>query len=675
VIGLSKLFKSVGVKLCIIFVVSILFFVIIMGGASYQISRTVMQQKVSEFSLQTVIQADEKLDLLYNTYDKFTMQLSVDREFVDSLAATLELNKESEDYLVNYNKLDKLVQKYMYATEGIQGIELFTPKGDVIQITSSLIPNKNYADQPWYNRIVKAEGKPVWLDEKLSENRITMPIISLGRNLYRTGSADVFCVILVDIDLNMVKNQLESIQMGKQGNIQVINNSNKVIYSKRAEESGKLAVQALPAEQLKEHNGSYQSSDGKQQIVFSKSKGTGWYTVGIMPVQEILKDTKKLYNLTVIVALCALLLAVAIGLAVARYIGKPLIHLRNLMHEGANGNLNIRTKHKSQDEIGQLGSSFDLMMKQITELVVKTNYSAKEVKETASALSTASNKTAASAQEISIATEEISGGAGELAKEAERGNDLTQNFGNHIHSVIQANLEMGKVSADVKSSSELGTKYMAGLIVKTNETEIMTRSMVVKVDQLRDSTSSIRKILEILDNITKQTNILSLNAAIEAARAGGAGKGFMVVANEIRKLADQSRQSIEVVGQFTVKIQHEIEDTVSVLSTAYPLFQEQIHAVKEADSIFKQVTHHMEGFFNQLSSVSHIVGDLEQSQLVLSEAMTNVSAVSEQSLAASDQVASLTTDQLSISQGLVSLSDKLERLADELHDSLSKFSI
>jgi methyl-accepting chemotaxis protein len=234
---------------------------------------------------------------------------------------------------------------------------------------------------------------------------------------------------------------------------------------------------------------------------------------------------------------------------------------------------------------------------------------------------------------------------------------------------------MSKVSADVKSSSELGTSYMAELIVKTNATEEMTRSMVEKVDQLKNSTSSIRKILEILDNITKQTNVLSLNASIEAARAGAAGKGFMVVANEIRKLADQSRQSIGIVGQITETIQHEIDDTVVVLTTAYPLFQEQMQSVKEADTIFKEVTHHMEGFFKQLNSVNQIIGDLEQSQHVLSDAMTNVSSVSEQSLATSEEVSALTADQLHVSKSLVNLSDKLERLSNELHSSLSKFSV
>src|SRR5438477_212770 len=109
-----------------------------------------------------------------------------------------------------------------------------------------------------------------------------MPIVSLGRNLYHSGSTDIFCVILIDIDLNMVKSQLKHVQMGNQGSVQVINSGNKVIYSNQAAEQGKLAVQALPADQLKADSGSFQSTDGKQQIVFSKSKTTGWYTIGVM---------------------------------------------------------------------------------------------------------------------------------------------------------------------------------------------------------------------------------------------------------------------------------------------------------------------------------------------------------------------------------------------------------
>ena len=149
----------------------------------------------------------------------------------------------------------------------------------------------------------------------------------------------------------------------------------------------------------------------------------------------------------------------------------------------------------------------------------------------------------------------------------------------------------------------------------------------------------------------------------------------MVVADEIRKLADQSRQSIDIVGQFTDTIQVEIDETVKVLSEAYPLFQEQITSVKEADLIFKNVQNNMGGFIHQLDSVTESIQQLEHSQNTLSQAMSSVSAVSQQSSATSEEVASLSTEQLSVSQGLVDLAEKLELLSKDLKKSLSNFTV
>jgi methyl-accepting chemotaxis protein len=179
----------------------------------------------------------------------------------------------------------------------------------------------------------------------------------------------------------------------------------------------------------------------------------------------------------------------------------------------------------------------------------------------------------------------------------------------------------------------------------------------------------------VLQNITKQTNILSLNATIEAARAGAAGKGFMVIADEIRQLADQSRQSIEMVGQITERIMSEMNETVTALSEAYPLFQHQMTAVKETNDIFVSVQGQMGEYIQRLDSVTLSIEGLNQSQSILSEAMSNVSAVAEESSATSEEVASLSNEQQSIGNQLVQLSGKLENVSTELKAALSRFTV
>ncbi|MNZ73064.1 Methyl-accepting chemotaxis protein McpC [compost metagenome] len=398
--------------------------------------------------------------------------------------------------------------------------------------------------------------------------------------------------------------------------------------------------------------------------------------MGAVPVNELVKDAKAIQSLTWITVFIAALIAIAIGVVVIQTIAQPLVKLRNLMNEGASGNLTVRSEMKKRsDEIGELSNSFNQMMGQIKALAVQTTRSADDVLLTATELTEASRKTAISAREIAVATEEIAGGATSLAVEAERGTDLTGNIDAQMKKVIAANQQMVASANEVEKASLQGTEYMGVLIQKTGMTEEMTRSMVEKVDALKESTGSIVKILDVLNNVTKQTNILSLNATIEAARAGAAGKGFMVVADEIRKLADQSRQSIDVVGQITEKIRSEIDETVLVLSDAYPLFQEQIGSVKEANQIFLSVQGQMGQFVERLDLVTDSISQLDQSQSVLAEAMTNVSAVAEESSATSEEVASLSSEQLSISDGMVQLSEKLDEVSRELKNSLSQFKI
>ncbi|WP_282936415.1 methyl-accepting chemotaxis protein [Paenibacillus sp. RC67] len=669
--------KSVGTKLFLIFLVSILFFVLVVGFTSFNISSGVLQKKVVDASEQTIIQAGQKMDLLYGIYEDLSMQVLLDDDMKKLLQEVENVNRSSYDFLQLRQKIGDKLNVYTYSNKTIKAIHLLRANGEPLSSSGSSINKESVAQEEWYKRIIENNGKATWLEAKAkgyteSTNGSTF---ALGRVLKNTSTNTPQAILLMEVSVDAIDKELGDIKMGDDGQTMILTQDMNVIFSKDRSQIGEKSNLEVAKDSLTEESHNTMTAKKDMQVVYYKSAKTNWYLVGAMPVAELVKDAKAIFNLTWIMAGVAALIAIGIGIFVARMIGRPVVTLRNLMKEGEEGNLTVRMNVNSQDEIGQLGHSFNQMMEKITQLVKQTNLSAQEVLATAAELSDASKKTAISAKEIAVATEEIAGGASSLAVESERGNELTHNISMQMKSVIDSNLVMGTAASSVQQSSEQGIQYMSELIGKTNETETMTRDMVEKVDNLKESTRSIRKILDVLNNLTKQTNILSLNATIEAARAGAAGKGFMVVADEIRKLADQSRQSIAIVGQVTETIQKEIDETVNALSNAYPMFQQQIVSVKEADSIFKEVHSHMNGLITQLSDVTESIDNLNASQVVLSDAMSNVSAVAEESSATSQEVASLSSEQLSISSGLVRLSDKLEQLSNSLQESLSKFEV
>lgn len=665
--------KSVGMKLFLMFFASILFFVIIVGALSYSVSKDVIKNKMADSTLQTVTQAGQKLDFLYQTFEDVTLQVMYNNDVQKLLETLSKIDPLSYDAADPSHQLTEKLNFVAFSNKAIKTLRIYRPDGKLIVATGSTgyESEASVSDTDWFKQIVEAGGKAAWLDSKSKGySNDSGSTFGIGRIISNATSN----LLIVEFSTDILNNELDRITLGENSSVVITNSSNKNLatFDKTALEQ--TATIQLTKEQFEKNQDSFTTKDD-HLVAYYRSPISGWNLIGDVPVSSMVKDAKRIFNYTLIVALFAAIAAVLIGLFVVRMIGKPLVNLRNLMQQGEKGKLTVRANYTTKDEIGQLGNSFDSMMEQITTLVQQTSTSAQQVYETATELSNSSKTTAIAAREIAIATEEISGGAAGLATESERGNELTHHIGMQMKNVIEANLEMGTAATDVQSSSELGTKYMAELIDKTKLTETMIRSMVDKVANLKDSTRSIRQILDVLNNMTKQTNILSLNATIEAARAGAAGKGFMVVADEIRKLADQSKQSIHVVGQITEKIQVEINETVKVLSTATPIFKQQIQAVNEADTIFKQVTNHMGGFVVRLSTVSDSISTLEQSQEVLSDAMMNVSAVAEESLATSQEVASLSTEQLNISNGLVRLSEQLDQLSKSLNETLSKFEV
>lgn len=672
---ISNPIRSVGMKLFLSFFLTIVILVLAVGLISYSTASTIIQDKVSTSSQDAISQAGGKLDILLEQYEQKSLDFLVDPQLVGYMRTMMDASVDDVERFDAQRSLQQIVNNTAIADNNVKSIHLALVNGTILTSSSIATADMNVMETVWYEQAMEKNGQAVWFSTVpggLFDTTNDTHSFGVARKVSDLSTGHAFGVVLVELHYSVLERALSDLVNEDIGNhIAIIDDSGHYVFN---DVSDLLATKS--ALELGEDAATGLDQNGVESlIVLSSIPATGWHLIGTYPVESLVADARTILWTTFWSTLAAGVLAVLLSLIMVRMISKPLGTLRRLMKEGEQGNLLVRTNFKNRDEFGELGISFNQMMEKITQLVKQTNDSAQSVLDNANELLEASKKTALSAKEISVATEEIANGATTLATEAEKGSDLTTHIGQQMKGAVDANLQMGASAQEVRAVSEQGITYMNELTTKTAQTEEKTRLMVEKVDRLKESTSSIRKILEVLNAVTKQTNILSLNATIEAARAGAAGKGFMVVADEIRKLADQSRQSIDVVAQITDTIQTEIDETVSVLTEAYPLFQEQITSVKETDKIFQDVQQKMVMFISQLDEVTESIQQLEQSQNTLAEAITNVSAVSQQSSATSEEVASLSSEQLDVSQGLVSLAEGLEKVSNDLKETLSKFNV
>ncbi|MEO2206464.1 methyl-accepting chemotaxis protein [Paenibacillus pabuli] len=672
--------KSVGVKLFLIFFAGIMIFVISLGLLSYSKAKNTIEENASRANQETIDQTKEKMDIILERFVDTSTQIFFDPEMQSLLQNMSNADLTAYDTFINSSSINKQLSNVAFTNKSMEAIYL-VPTDETkstMGTGSSSSSMGNIRSEAWYDELVQSGGYR-WLPTEVKEDG-SAPTFRIARSMKNLQGTNQSYVLVIELKLEVLEEQLKSLNLGDGAVIQLIAPDKKVVASTIPDRTGKeteLAFYGELTEQTGSTNAEY-AVDGESTdmlVVYSTMETSDWKLIGMVPTSMLVKDAKGILTLTLWMALVDAAIAVLIGVWMVRMIARPLGRLKDLMQEGAKGNLKVRTPFTSKDEIGQLSAAFNLMMEQITKLVEQTNRSAQEVLDTASELSNASKKTAISASEIAVATEEIAGGASSLATEAERGNELTDNISRQMQSVVAANEEMGQSARHVEQSSETGTKHLNQLMTKTQKTEEMIGALVNKVDSLKESTSSVLKVLDVLQNITKQTNILSLNATIEAARAGAAGRGFMVVAGEVRQLAEQSRQSIDMVGDITDKIMHEMNETVDALSNVNPLFREQMDAVKDTNVIFASVQQQMGAFVEKLDMVTDSIGDLNKSQVTLSEAMSNVSAVAEESSATSEEVASLSSEQQNISNQLVNLSDKLENVSTELKNTLSRFTV
>lgn len=675
--------RSVGTKLFIILFCSIVLLSTVLGLTSYFSAKDIITDEVAAASSQSVVQAADKLDFILAEYEALSRQfaldstLKADLEKVNGGALTIVEKVATEDRIRRKLDLEKgsdarmhgirLVAKSMEETESYKSAGI-----------SGLRSDEGVAER--LKQVADAKGEPVWFPvrEKGFFDAYTEPTMTMGRLLRNLQDPKAEYYMLIEIKGKALTEMLSNLKIGITGDIRILSTDGNIVYGSDQTKLGQPSYIKVSKEQNESKINSFTTADESgtsQLVVYQPLTTANWILMGYAPVSDFTASANKLLYITLSVVLAAALVALLIGYFLVLLVGRPLGKLATLMEDGARGNLQGRIDFKSKDEIGRLGQSFNKMMEQISLLASQSGKSADEVLNTSEHLVKASATTSLHAREVASATSEIAVGASSLAVEAEKSHHNVEIIGNKMNEVTEMNTVMDSSAEKVILVSAQGTELMKLLVEQSESTVEMMNRIQDNSTKLRESTHLIRSILSPMIAVNKQTNILALNATIEAVRAGAAGRGFVVIADEIRQLANQSNESIQSVSKITEEIGQEIENTVKVIHEAAPKFREQISSVRESSTIFVSVKEEMEYFMGHIKESSASIQELIELQRQLGESMGNVSSIVQQTTASTEEVASMSSQQFTVSEELVSLSEKLEGLAADLKNSLVSFHV
>ncbi|WP_424765601.1 methyl-accepting chemotaxis protein [Paenibacillus sp. sgz302251] len=360
-------------------------------------------------------------------------------------------------------------------------------------------------------------------------------------------------------------------------------------------------------------------------------------SLNITTAQHGFEQSNAMYEgsrtMTITIIIVSLLFSIAFGYFMSQIIARPLNRLVGLLGKVAAGDLRETSDINTRDEIGQLATS-------INNMVIS-------LRSTVGAIFVSAESVAAASQQISSSTEEIARGSNSQASDAQTMNELFSELSIAISSVAQS----AEQAADL-SNTTMDIAMEGGKVVRSS-----IEGMVVvneQMSRLEEDSNKIGEIIEVIDDIAEQTNLLALNAAIEAARAGEQGRGFAVVADEVRKLAERSSEATKQITSIIKGMQQNTQHSVRAVGEGVAFSKKTGEAF---DSIITMV--------NQSAlKVTEIAAASEEQAAQSAEVLISIesiSAATQQSAASSEETAATALS--------------LAELAQDLNSSVSIFNI
>jgi len=276
---------------------------------------------------------------------------------------------------------------------------------------------------------------------------------------------------------------------------------------------------------------------------------------------------------------------------------------------------------------------------------------------------------------VGEAITEFSKGAQEQARDAQIVAEQMQTLSGEIMISTDRSVTIKELSGEINTQNEQSVEMVENLAQKFEVTMTSTNALNENVQTLSDLSARITDITNTIQSIAEQTNLLALNAAIEAARAGEAGRGFAVVADEIRQLAEQTTKSTTEIEAIIESILSEIRVTENNMSNSKEAVEISSEVVVKVQEAFDQINTSMHQNFSELDVLTKSLSDVDESKRKTMDSVEGISAVTEENAASSEEIAATMDSQNQMMHDLNKQAEEVQRISKSLAGVIDRFQV
>lgn len=670
-------FRKISFRLTLCFLIPVCL-LILLGVTSYKKAETAITQNYEISSLQTMATMNRYLALVVDTVQSNYKSYNVEEDLTayfkglyNNDAITRGTIKYA--YTTTFNgsvTKDALISNVYFVSDSVESLVTTQSTAEKLYSTYAATAQGALADADHFNYYLF--GNRCEADEALGTDSSKYSL----RLVRRLTNAKA--MMIVDIDYKILADTLSTLDCGEGSYVGLVTCDGTEFYTGDDNTFSitdtDFYLQALASEN---NDGmEYISLNGEEYLfLYSKLDGRNATIVSLIPQTTISAQTNDIRTLTIAITVVASILAGLLGTLIANSFAHTIKGILKKLNQVAAGDLTVEVKTRRKDEFRVLCNGINSMIDHMKDLLTSVKNVTGELTSASSQVAATSDTFAQTSQDIQTSISEIETGTHRLDTDSAACLSQMDSLSEQIQNVSSNTVQIRDLTSSANQSIQVGIESVDKLNDSAHSTYETTRNVISAIEILAEKSKSISEIINVINSIAEETSLLSLNASIEAARAGEAGRGFTVVAEQIKKLANQSISASGEINRIIEEIVLNTEEAVNVAKQSEDTVAVQEKVVAVTANSFEDINNKVSLLVEALTTISANMEDMEQYRKTTLASVESISAISTETAAGASNVTTTTNEQLSAIDNLEKEAANMQKLSEELTAIMNKFQI